>query len=345
MQCKFQVHGVIYFPLHEQRCSSSFFFARRNLFLGYYLPFRHTVPLWEMESDYYLHNFHVKAGRGSTYSMQTYERAFGIDWNDGEDDSIVSTSSVAGTKRRPIRPGPLTTQRSISRDTMGKKGIGESQRISRVRSRCKKQNDVLSTWWKVALQTNIQQRMWMQLGRNKAESLLPPRYERLYQPGKIAQFDRFFARGWAAPVRRSHTAQHSEGSERDAETTELRRVMSGRTQISDQGPQTESLEGYDLKEFVGNYGFEPRFDSSLKKFAEHHDISSATMLENLDFVGHMDHDETTGREEYQRYVTPSSKLFDAPLSQRNEAIEEFKSCLHDYTLKVNDVDDIREVSL
>ena len=27
-----------------------------NLFLGYYLPFRHTIPLWEMETDYYLHN-------------------------------------------------------------------------------------------------------------------------------------------------------------------------------------------------------------------------------------------------------------------------------------------------
>jgi hypothetical protein len=32
------------------------------------------------ETDYYLHNFHVKAGRGTMYSMKTYQRAFGIDW-------------------------------------------------------------------------------------------------------------------------------------------------------------------------------------------------------------------------------------------------------------------------
>jgi hypothetical protein len=36
--------------------------------------------------------------------------------------------------------------------------------------------------------------MWMQLGI-PADSMLPPRFERLYQPERIAQFDRFFARG------------------------------------------------------------------------------------------------------------------------------------------------------
>jgi hypothetical protein len=38
-------------------------------------------------------------------------------------------------------------------------------------------------------------------GAETEDSLLPPRYERLYQPEKMAQFDRFFARGWATPLR------------------------------------------------------------------------------------------------------------------------------------------------
>ena len=57
-----------------------------NLFLGYYLPSQNTTPLWELDNDYYLHNFHVNAGRGSLQSMKAYQSMFGVDWSDLEDD-------------------------------------------------------------------------------------------------------------------------------------------------------------------------------------------------------------------------------------------------------------------
>jgi hypothetical protein len=308
-----------------------------------------------MESDYYLHNFHVKAGRGSTYSMKTYERAYGIEWGNGEEDdgahdkeSAVSTPSVTWPRQtRPTNPRPSPMQRSSSRDIAAKKTQVESQRISRVRNRCKTQNDVLSMWWKVALQSYVQQRMWMKLGRmKKSESLLPPRYERLYQPEKIAQFDRFFARGWAAPVRRSHTAQHSEGSERDTDAIELRRVISGRRPESEHDETKGSNKEHVLKDFVGNHGFTPRFESSLKRFAAHHDSGrSASIAQSFDYVGRLDNSEAKEHEEYLRYVEKSSSLFDAPHSYQKETVAEFEACLHDYSLKADEVVGIRKVRL
>lgn len=138
-----------------------------NLFLGYYLPFRHAVPLWEMETDYYLHNFHSQLR--TVQSMKGYQRAFGVhDW-----DSISDNDSQSAESSLPV---------------------AQSKRIQLVRNRCNSQNQALSAWWKLAIQANVQQRMWMQLGHNIETSMLPPRYERIYQPSKIAQFDRFFGK-------------------------------------------------------------------------------------------------------------------------------------------------------
>lgn len=140
-----------------------------NLFLGYYLPFRHAVPLWEMETDYYLHNFHSQLG--TMQSMNGYQRAFGVhDWDKVSGDIPHSSKSEVGLS------------------------VEQSRRIQLVRNRCNSQNQALSSWWKIAIQANVQQRMWMQLGHSQEMSMLPPRFERIYQPSKIAQFDRFFGK-------------------------------------------------------------------------------------------------------------------------------------------------------
>ena len=121
----------------------------------------------------------------------------------------------------------------------------------------------------------------MQLpGRSPTESLLPPRFERLYQPEKMAQFDRFFARSWATPVRRSHSAQHSGESDDESDVADFRRIISGSRrepyQLKREGPDLESSmkNGLDssLEQFVDSYGFEPQTEPSLRMFVEHHDM-------------------------------------------------------------------------
>lgn len=43
-----------------------------NLFLGYYVPNSTDKPLWELDTDYYLHNFHAE--NASLQSMREYKK-------------------------------------------------------------------------------------------------------------------------------------------------------------------------------------------------------------------------------------------------------------------------------
>lgn len=156
-----------------------------NLFLGYYLPSQNTTPLWELDNDYYLHNFHVNAGRGSLQSMKAYQSMFGVDWSDIDEDHRLDQDKHRGHRRN---------------ESVGSV-VDDPHRIDRVKQRCIAQHYALSSWWKVAIQTYIQQRMWMQLGGNPAGSSLPPRFDRIYRPKELSHFDKVFSRPWATPSR------------------------------------------------------------------------------------------------------------------------------------------------
>ncbi len=95
-----------------------------------------------METDYYLHNLDVSIGK----EMRGYQKSFGVlEWSNDYD---TSTGSERRSKRYQLKNMNLG-------DTMSK----QSLRIQKVRERCDNQNKALSMWWKIALQTNVQQRM------------------------------------------------------------------------------------------------------------------------------------------------------------------------------------------
>jgi hypothetical protein len=251
-----------------------------------------------METDYYLHNFHVKTGRGTLQSMKGFQMAFGVvDWNDDDDtdignekDSVVSGQSLHVRRSHHRAHSRSSTLNSIESAVYRQED--QSRRIQKVRNRCNIQNQALSNWWKIAIQANIQQRMWMQLGNSPVESMVPPRFERLYQPEKMAQFDRFFARPWATPVRRSHSAQHSAGPDDENDIAEFRRNITGRPLVSEKASLLDQSAAYDdsqeindlsssLEQFVADYGFESQNERSLKMFVEHHDAPSNTEISGM----------------------------------------------------------------
>jgi hypothetical protein len=318
----------------------------RNLNLSHlsqYVPYNHSSPLWEMETDYYLHNLNVKAGRGTTCSMRTYRRAFGIDWNeadvDGESDITHYTTSQSND--------PSFWEEKDDFDTLHQQ---HQMRLLKVRNRVRAQNDALSAWWKSALHSNIQQRMWMKLGRRQSETFLPQRYERIYQPDKIAQFDRFFARGWATPVRRSHSAQHTEGPEDDSNVNTLTRCISPassscfkKVNASDEKLASEETHNQSLGQYIGEHGFAPTRPVSLRMFVDHHGGGGGNnVASSLDFVGLANGQVIPS--EYERYCTPSCDLYQTPHSHRESAVDEFRRSLHEVSLEADDVSGIRQLS-
>ena len=241
-----------------------------NLFLGYYLPSQNNIPLWELENDYYLHNFHVNAGRGSLQSMKAYQSMFGVDWSDSEDENCAE-------KNRVYR----------NHDSVGLMNINDDlARIDRVKQRCRAQNDALSVWWKLAIQTYIQQRMWMRMNSNPSRSSLPPRFDRLYRPTALTHFDKVFARPWATPSRLSHEDQHKssldDGELGSATNLSPRKaaipnesmitLFDERVQSLGHGGHDETTENDEgcisLQDYVTRHGFNAKNKNSLSQLIE-----------------------------------------------------------------------------
>ncbi len=190
--------------------------------------------------------------------------------------------------------------------------------------------------------------------------------ERLYQPEKMAQFDRFFARSWATPVRRSHSAQH--GGEDDDEVAELKPKMYGRpflpleaTIRGEKGTDSSTFfgdTGYtSLNQFIATNGFHPRHRPTMRRFVQQHDIPdigtksyrSASMpdgglpdrLDSYRYIGDTNRRNEKVKDEYVRCV---SSLDNLQSSLHNPiAFDEFKESLHAMSLNANDVNGIREV--
>lgn len=95
------------------------------------------MPLWEMETDYYLHNRHIEASKG----MKAFQESFGVLGWDG-----TEIEALTGRAGRVQSAGGIVSPE-------------QSLKIQNVRDRCSSQNKALSNWWKVAVQRNVQQRM------------------------------------------------------------------------------------------------------------------------------------------------------------------------------------------
>ena len=341
-----------------------------NLVLGYYVPYRHTIPLWEMETDYWLHNHPRNLYAPVVNPMQTYQRIFGVESDQNFSRNEDSNSELV----LPTEPthSALSTQRAIaqikSRRLIHRKSLDnfdrllpvdpvEARRVSRVRTSIKAQNDVLSVWWRVALQRNIQQRMWMQVGETPEDWMLPPRFERLYEPEKLEQFDRFFLHGWRTPVRGSHSAQHS--AEPDEHSAwKYKKSVSGPPNAKEAGQQADDADGtLPLDAFIRKYGYSSRYDPSLRhltggqyrvkdpryaaeaKWNEGGDDNSGTKPSRV-FVGSIDQ----GQDVYQEFIDYTSEGTMGPsATYRKEAVGEFTRCLHDTSLHSDDVEGIQKV--
>ena len=96
----------------------------------------------------------------------------------------------------------------------------------------------------------------------------------------MAQFDRFFARSWATPVRRGLPADQNEGSDDENDFSEFRRNISGRlpTPGATQSGEKARETFCSLASFVSEHGFEPNIEPSLNMFVQHHGISDRLRL-------------------------------------------------------------------
>ncbi|CAB1096112.1 unnamed protein product [Ectocarpus sp. CCAP 1310/34] len=139
-----------------------------NLFLGYYVPTSTGKPLWELDTDYYLHNFHAE--NAGLQSMREYKKdQYFLD----QDEEPTGDSNESGAN---ALSAATTLSGMIDEDR-----IAEMQlKRRRVRRMCARQRAATSQWWRDALQRYAQQRMWMHLGPPK-QGQLPERFIRIHE--------------------------------------------------------------------------------------------------------------------------------------------------------------------
>lgn len=271
--------------------------------------------------------------------------SFGVlNWNDDEDEKEGEGSLRTFHHPTHSRFPTLT-------DFAGFRQEDQIRRIQKVRNRCTSQNEALSVWWKIALQSNVQQRMWMKLGNSPVETVIPPRFDRLYQPEKMAQFDRFFARPWATPVRRSHSAQHNSETDDDTEIAVFRRNISGvprrnhetdsKNQSTGEGQETPFSTT--LESFVADYGLGSHIQAlpTPASGTQEEAFGKGTESNALhSYIGDIGTGSEKAQHEYEEYVSPQD---DNSSPFRRNAFEEFKDALDPLSLGADDVGGIRKV--
>lgn len=216
-----------------------------NLFLGHYIPRRHPVPLWDLENDYYLHNYHCKS---VTSSMKSLELCRYV--------SVASLEDEAGFERNstPIltRPKSLSKRRisyPLKDLELGK--AQDSWRVERIAKRCSAQNKALASWWRNAIQAYIDQRCWMHLLENPFESMIPNRFERTYGASdQLANFDHFFQRPFTRPLRASRSSKKSKAEEEEKESLLLSRKSFSVRKDDSHSEDSHGLNNNDIEDEV-----------------------------------------------------------------------------------------------
>ncbi len=191
-----------------------------NLFLGYFVPSEHQLPLWELESDFFLHNHLVQ--RSPLQSMQEYKKWYyypDVEVDDDMDDfgrleeelgleaalgmsigqqvnSPQAIVAAAPSEREATSIAPIILDAAEPQvvgselAAVGEKSPSALEELATKRARAhrlyKQQSAASGRWWKEALRQYAQQRMWMHLGP-PSQGQLPSRFCRVHEPEKLTQ--------------------------------------------------------------------------------------------------------------------------------------------------------------
>ncbi|CAM9202241.1 unnamed protein product [Chrysoparadoxa australica] len=189
-----------------------------NLFLGYFDPSEQDVPLWELDSDYYCHNFRVQSsGLQSMREFKTAQYYPELDLGDEMVNDELASASLDDNASGSVAGGSITTggagkqelgiEMGEPRRHGGSFSIYREQQMAadikskrtKVKAIRKAHEQVSSRWWRDALQKYAQQRMWMHLGPPK-QGQLPSRFTRIYEPHRLTFFEDVFSNDFLTPV-------------------------------------------------------------------------------------------------------------------------------------------------
>lgn len=164
-----------------------------NVFLGTFVPDAEDIPLWDLDSDYYLHNVKVQEGCLLTMAVRR--------------DPWLSDSDDEATDVR-----------------------------KRVERRCEKRDDLLSRWWRDALEAYD---ATLKVESSNVQDAAQSRFEREHQPTKLTQFDKILQHDATAPIALASDDMH------EMKTAEKSLLALGGSHVTALAiPEDDDDEGY-----------------------------------------------------------------------------------------------------
>ena len=294
-----------------------------NLFLGYYIPSHHFIPLWELENDYYLHNMQAVG------YLKLEHQNLSVEWGIGDNDETDSNTNT------PIDNYP---------DSVDSKN--ESFHISRVRKHCETQRLTRTFWWKDAIKSHLDQRRRLYHGYKIGDTV-----SQFHRIDKLTEFDKIFSlHMYEIPIINVRKSVLDE----DKEQLQVHRniTSSQRTAVPDDDDDDSESHHNPLSE-LGGYlhqnDFSTKYDPLLSTFLESRTTSyrhrmASNFVKGMDsakFVGEHDRDQKP-TEEYTEY-TDKPQVNPCVADFRFNRREELKRSLHESNLHADDVDGILKV--
>jgi hypothetical protein len=183
-----------------------------NLFLGHFIPFQSKLSLWDLDSDYLLHNKLLRPHLPyceSVYFQLADRQITGAE--DEADDSESNKFGILVEKVLLLEDGigvdtnAVTAKTKIKGEVLNKYFIRSDasertkkdaiERINKRKIELKEKSAVvteaISEWWKLALHEFDSQMRWLSIpSKDKANKWAA--FNHLYRPSKLTSFDSIF---------------------------------------------------------------------------------------------------------------------------------------------------------
>jgi len=156
-----------------------------NLFLGHFIPSESKLALWELESDYHLHNKYLRPK--NPYSDEVLLSQAGSRFTKELSESYEVVSAEGAVDENMT--GKYLVRQSIPDDFALSIISRKSARRHKFQVKYSLINDAQEEWWRLAIHDFHARKLWMKLSKSAAANDRDESFSRLYKPSALTSFD------------------------------------------------------------------------------------------------------------------------------------------------------------
>ena len=316
-----------------------------NLFLGNFVPMNSRVSLWELDSDYHLHNKTLRPPWTFSDKLLYSTAGNAMLSNSSESDECGECVVDQGNSLHQYMIGPLvdpaSADKAIKRKELRK--LRHKEKSSQIK-------EALREWWELSIHEHSVRDQWhcVKLGEDQESEWTS--FDRIYNPDKLTSFDSIIANDeFSCPividsntheitkwkekslVLDSRKEKDTKGSDNSDPSKKSRANSWNKTDSSMLG-KIGTLAGHigmKASRFVGGIGSFLRRDDGVEDCS--YDQAKASEVSPYERTG-----ETSQQHDLYTMYVNASDILSKDLKGYGTSEHEFQQCMDDFTIDLND---------